>query len=179
MGVPSFPWTPGSTGLLWVYSRNPTWALRCRAFRDIASEVGRCPAWHGSDTHQGAGGVWILKQSTYIRWSWKTTWHFFIALTYLRGLCFAHDLDFGLNQIGFKYCGIRQLTLWFSVQVLQLEETSAWVQGNGSDGEKQFVDFDFAVLAMGSQYAGTELWKAQRFHAISTVFLLFIESYGP
>ena len=31
----------------------------------------------GSDTHQGAGGVWILKQSTYIRRSWRTTWHFF------------------------------------------------------------------------------------------------------
>ena len=57
-----------------------------------------------------------------------------------------------------------------------MEESSAWVQGNGSDGEKQFVDFDFAVLAMGSQYAGTELWKAHRFHAISMFFFDFFSS---
>lgn len=97
MGVPSLHWTPGSPGLLWVYSRNPTWSLRCRAFRDIASEVGRCPTWHGSDTHQGAGGVWILKRSTYIRRSWRTTWHFFkIALDLPERFLFC------ACQIGFK-----------------------------------------------------------------------------
>jgi len=75
----------------------------------------------------------------------------------LRGLCDAEHLE--TLQVKLEDALHGMGVTHIKGQVLQLEESSAWVQGNGSDGEKQFVDFDFAVLAMGSQYAGTELWK--------------------